>query len=93
VTCQAGVVTEAVQNFARDHGLYYPVDFASRGSSQIGGNIATNAGGIKVIRYGLTRDWVTGLKVIDRARRSARSQPGPDQERQRLRLAAFVRRQ
>ena len=64
VTCQAGVVTEALQNFARDHGLYYPVDFASRGSSQIGGNIATNAGGIKVIRYGLTRDWVTGLKVV-----------------------------
>lgn len=44
--------------------MYYPVDFASRGSSQIGGNIATNAGGIKVIRYGLTRDWVTGLKVV-----------------------------
>ena len=40
------------------------MDFASRGSSQIGGNIATNAGGIKVVRYGLTRDWVTGLKVV-----------------------------
>lgn len=64
VTCQAGVVTEAIQNFAREQGLYYPVDFASRGSSQIGGNIATNAGGIKVVRYGLTRDWVTGLKVV-----------------------------
>jgi FAD/FMN-containing dehydrogenase len=64
VTCQAGVVTETLQNFARDHGLSYPVDFAARGSSQIGGNIATNAGGIKVIRYGLTRDWVTGLKVV-----------------------------
>jgi len=64
VTCQAGVVTETVQNFAAEHGLYYPIDFASRGSSQIGGNIATNAGGIKVIRYGLTRDWVTGLKVV-----------------------------
>jgi len=64
VTCEAGVITEVLQNFARDHGLYYPVDFASRGSSQIGGNIATNAGGIKVIRYGLTRDWVTGLKVV-----------------------------
>ena len=64
VTCQAGVVTEAIQNFARERGLYYPVDFASRGSSQIGGNIATNAGGIKVVRYGLTRDWVTGLKVV-----------------------------
>lgn len=64
VTCQAGTVTEILQNFARDQGLSYPVDFASRGSSQIGGNIATNAGGIKVVRYGLTRDWVTGLKVV-----------------------------
>ena len=64
VTCQAGVITEVLQNFARERGLYYPVDFASRGSSQIGGNIATNAGGIKVVRYGLTRDWVTGLKVV-----------------------------
>ncbi len=40
------------------------MDFASSGSSQIGGNIATNAGGIKVIRYGMTRDWVLGLKVV-----------------------------
>lgn len=64
VAVQAGVTTQAVQEFAREHGLYYPVDFASRGSSQIGGNIATNAGGIKVLRYGLTRNWVTGLKVV-----------------------------
>jgi FAD/FMN-containing dehydrogenase len=40
------------------------VDFASSGSSQIGGNIATNAGGIKVIRYGLTRDWIAGCRVV-----------------------------
>jgi FAD/FMN-containing dehydrogenase len=64
LTVQAGVVTEAVHNAAREHGLDYPVDFASRGSSQIGGNIATNAGGIKVIRYGMTRRWVAGLKVV-----------------------------
>ena len=64
VTCEAGVITENLQSFAREQGLYYPVDFASRGSSHIGGNIATNAGGIKVIRYGLTRDWVVGLKVV-----------------------------
>ena len=64
VLCEAGVITETLQNFAHEQGLYYPVDFASRGSSQIGGNIATNAGGIKVIRYGLTRDWVLGLKVV-----------------------------
>ena len=40
------------------------MDFAAAGSSQIGGNIATNAGGIKVIRWGMTRDWVRGLKVV-----------------------------
>ena len=64
VTCQAGVITESLQNFAAEKGLYYPVDFASSGSSQIGGNVATNAGGIKVIRYGLTRDWVAGMRVV-----------------------------
>ncbi|MEO9330943.1 FAD-binding oxidoreductase [Ectopseudomonas guguanensis] len=62
--CQPGVVTKQLQLFAEDKGLYYPVDFASSGSSQIGGNIGTNAGGIKVIRYGMTRNWVAGLKVV-----------------------------
>ncbi len=64
LTVQAGVITETVQKFAEEKGLCFPVDFASRGSSQIGGNIATNAGGIKVIRYGLTRSWVAGLEVV-----------------------------
>ncbi|GAB3376891.1 FAD-binding oxidoreductase [Azotobacter armeniacus] len=64
VVCQPGVVTKQLQDFAADKGLYYPVDFASAGSSQIGGNIGTNAGGIKVIRYGMTRNWVAGLKVV-----------------------------
>lgn len=64
VVCQSGVVTEQLQQFALDKGLFYPVDFASSGSSQIGGNVATNAGGIKVIRYGMTRNWVQGLKVV-----------------------------
>lgn len=64
VVCEAGVITENLQKAALAKGLLYPVDFAARGSSQMGGNIATNAGGIKVIRYGLTRDWVAGLKVV-----------------------------
>jgi FAD/FMN-containing dehydrogenase len=64
VQIQPGVVTEALQEFAKEKDLFYPVDFAARGSSQMGGNIATNAGGIKVVRYGLTRDWVLGLKVV-----------------------------
>lgn len=64
VRVQPGVVTQQLQEYADEQGLFYPVDFASAGSSQIGGNINTNAGGIKVIRYGMTRDWVTGLKVV-----------------------------
>ena len=61
---QAGAITELVHQHAAEHGLTWPVDFASKGSSQVGGNIATNAGGVKVLRYGLTRHWVLGLQVV-----------------------------
>lgn len=64
VVCGPGVITEQLQQYAEEQGLFYPVDFASSGSSQVAGNIATNAGGIKVIRYGMTRNWVSGLKVV-----------------------------
>ena len=64
VRCEAGLVTEQLQDFAEEQDLYYPVDFASAGSSQLGGNLSTNAGGIKVIRYGMSRDWVAGLTVV-----------------------------
>ena len=61
---EAGAVTQAVHEHCASAGLTWPVDFASKGSSQVGGNIATNAGGIRVIRYGLTRQWVLGLEVV-----------------------------
>ena len=64
VEVEPGVITRTLQDLAREHGMYYPVDFASSGSSQIGGNIATNAGGIQVLRYGMTREWVAGLTVV-----------------------------
>ena len=64
VVCQPGVITEQLQQFATDKELFYPIDFASSGSSQLGGNVATNAGGIKVIRYGMTRNWILGMKVV-----------------------------
>ncbi|WP_114800936.1 FAD-binding oxidoreductase [Moraxella canis] len=64
VEVEAGVVTKALQEFADSKDLYYAVDFASSGSSQIGGNIGTNAGGIKVIRYGMTRNQILGLTVV-----------------------------
>ena len=64
LTVQPGLVLEALQRAAIEQGLIYPVDFGARGSCSIGGNIATNAGGIRVIRYGNTREWIAGLKVV-----------------------------
>ena len=64
LTVEAGAITEAVHEYCKPQGLTWPIDFASKGSSTVGGNIATNAGGVKVIRYGLTRNWVLGLTVV-----------------------------
>ncbi len=64
LSCEAGVTTKIIQEFAAKHGLYYPIDYAAVDKCQIGGNIATNAGGIHVIRYGSTSKWVAGLKVV-----------------------------
>ena len=64
LTVQPGIALEAVHRAAAEHGLIYPVDFAARGSCSIGGNIATNAGGIRVIRHGNTRNWIAGLKLV-----------------------------
>lgn len=61
---EAGAITQAVHEHCAPFGLTWPVDFASKGSSHVGGNIATNAGGVNVIRYGLTRQWVLGLQVV-----------------------------
>jgi FAD/FMN-containing dehydrogenase len=62
--CDAGVTVESVQEAAHEHDLLYPIDFAAKGSAHIGGTIATNAGGVRVLHYGLTRQWVQGLEVV-----------------------------
>ena len=64
LTVEPGVITQNIQEYAREKGLYFPLSFASEGSSQIGGNVATNAGGVHVIRYGSLRKWILGMKVI-----------------------------
>ncbi len=64
VRVEAGVVTAAVQSYARERDLFFPIDFAAAGSAQIGGNVATNAGGVRVVRHGSMREWVAGLKVV-----------------------------
>jgi glycolate oxidase subunit GlcD len=61
---QAGMITKELHTQAEERGFYFPVDFAATGSSHIGGNIATNAGGVRVVRYGLIREWVLGLTVV-----------------------------
>ncbi|MCX6118470.1 MAG: FAD-binding oxidoreductase [Proteobacteria bacterium] len=64
ITAEAGVTTEMLQNAAKDAGMFFPLDLAAKGSCQIGGNVATNAGGVKLIRYGGTREQVLGLEVV-----------------------------
>ncbi len=64
VICEAGVILQDLHEYVEKRELFYPVSLAAKGSCQIGGNIGTNAGGINVIKYGGTRRWVAGLKVV-----------------------------
>jgi FAD/FMN-containing dehydrogenase len=64
ITVEAGVPLSAVQQAADAAGLLYPVDIGSRGSATIGGTIATNAGGNRVIRFGMTREQVLGIEAV-----------------------------
>ena len=61
---QAGVINDALRSAVGEHGLWYPPDPASSAISTIGGNAATNAGGICCVKYGVTRDYVLGLTVV-----------------------------
>jgi glycolate oxidase subunit GlcD len=61
---EAGVITADLQTAVEKQGLYYPPDPASRAEASIGGNIATNAGGPRCLKYGVTRDYVLGLEAV-----------------------------
>ena len=61
---QSGAVLQTIQEAAEAEGLMFPLDLGARGSCTIGGNISTNAGGNRVIRYGMTRDMVLGLEAV-----------------------------
>ncbi|MDH3764104.1 MAG: FAD-binding oxidoreductase, partial [Gammaproteobacteria bacterium] len=61
---EAGVILQTVQQRAERDGLMFALDLGARASCTIGGNIATNAGGVRVLRYGMMRDQVLGLEVV-----------------------------
>lgn len=64
MTVEAGCVLQALQEAARGHDRLFPLSLAAQGSATIGGNLATNAGGTQVLRYGNTRDLTLGLEVV-----------------------------
>jgi len=64
IVAEAGVVLADLQKAAEDVGRFFPLSLGAEGSCQIGGNIATNAGGLNVLRYGMTRELVLGLEVV-----------------------------
>lgn len=64
MTVEAGVPLQIVQEAALEAGFYFPLDLGARGSCTIGGNLATNAGGNRVIKYGMMRDQVLGIEAV-----------------------------
>ena len=85
ITVEAGVAMEAVQKAADAADLFFPLDLGGRGSCQIGGNVSTNAGGNRVLRYGMARDLVLGIEavladgtVIDALRKVIKNNSGYD---------------
>jgi len=85
MTVEAGVVMESVQKAADAAELFFPLDLGGRGSCQIGGNLSTNAGGNRVLRFGMARDLVLGVEavladgtVIDALRKMIKNNAGYD---------------
>lgn len=64
VTCQAGVVLENLESAVQEKGLCVPLDLGAKGSCHIGGNVSTNAGGLRLIRYGNLQGSVTGVEAV-----------------------------
>jgi glycolate oxidase len=64
VTTQPGIINADLNRAVQEHGLFYPPDPASFEMCTIGGNLAENSGGLRCVKYGVTRDWVLGLEVV-----------------------------
>lgn len=64
ISADAGAVLQSLKDVAEAHDMLFPLALGAQGSCQIGGNVSTNAGGINVLRYGMTRDLLLGIEVV-----------------------------
>ena len=64
LTCQAGCILENLDKHVEQHGLMMPLDLGAKGSCHIGGNVSTNAGGIRLLRYGSLHGSVLGVEAV-----------------------------
>ena len=64
LVCQAGCVLENLDSYVSEYGLMMPLDLGAKGTCQIGGNVSTNAGGIRLIRYGSLHGSVLGIEAV-----------------------------
>ena len=90
VTAGAGVTLAALQDHVRREGFEYPIDLASRDSATVGGMVATNAGGLKVLRYGATRNRVIGIEAVSADGRILRRMSGLEKDNTGYDLASLL---
>jgi len=64
LVCQAGCILQTLDEYVSERGYIMPLDLGSKGSCQIGGNVSTNAGGLRLLRYGSLHGTVLGLEVV-----------------------------
>ncbi len=90
VTAAAGVTLAALQEHVRREGFDYPIDLASRESATVGGMVATNAGGLRVLRYGATRGRVVGIEAVTVDGRILRRMSGLEKDNTGYDLASLL---
>ena len=64
ITAEAGVILQAIHEKADEHQLFFPLNFGAKGTAQVGGIISSNAGGLRVLKYGMTRQLVLGIEAV-----------------------------
>ena len=64
ITAEAGVILQSIHEKADEHQLFFPLNFGAKGTAQVGGIISSNAGGLRVLKYGMTRQLVLGIEAV-----------------------------